>query len=61
MEIPVQVNGKTRSKVRVPRGADEAAVVAAAVLEDGVRRFTDGKELHKQIYVPGRLLNLVVA
>ena len=60
MEIPVQVNGKTRGKVRVPRGAEESAIVAAAVREDGVRRFTDGKEVKKQIYVPGRLLNLVV-
>jgi leucyl-tRNA synthetase len=60
MEIPVQVNGKTRGKVRVPRGAEEAAIVAAAVREDAVRRFTEGKELRKQIYVPGRLLNLVV-
>jgi leucyl-tRNA synthetase len=60
MEIPVQVNGKTRGKVRVPRGAEEAAIVAAALHEEAVRRFVDGKELKKQIYVPGRLLNLVV-
>ncbi len=61
MEIPVQVNGKTRGKVRVPRGAEESAIAAAAMQEDAVRRFTEGKELKKQIYVPGRLLNLVVA
>jgi len=61
MEIPVQVNGKTRGKVRVPRGAEEAAIVTAALHEEAVRRFVDGKELKKQIYVPGRLLNLVVA
>ncbi|MEZ4411741.1 MAG: class I tRNA ligase family protein, partial [Gemmatimonadales bacterium] len=60
MEIPVQVNGKTRGKVRVPRGAEEAAIVAAAMEQDAVKRFTEGKELRKQIYVPGRLLNLVV-
>ncbi len=60
MDIPVQVNGKTRGKVRVPRGAEEAAIVAAATREEAVRRFTEGKELRKQIYVPGRLLNLVV-
>ncbi len=60
MEIPVQVNGKTRGKVRVPRGAEEAAIAAAAMREDAVKRFTEGKELRKQIYVPGRLLNLVV-
>jgi len=60
MEIPVQVNGKTRGKVRVPRGAQEAAIAAAAMREDAVKRFTEGKELRKQIYVAGRLLNLVV-
>jgi leucyl-tRNA synthetase len=60
MEIPVQVNGKTRGKVRVPRGAEEAAIAAAAMREDAVKRFTEGRELRKQIYVPGRLLNLVV-
>ena len=60
MEIPVQVNGKTRGKVRVPRGAEESAIAAAAMEEDAVRRFTEGRELKKQIYVPGRLLNIVV-
>jgi leucyl-tRNA synthetase len=60
MEIPVQVNGKTRSKVRVPRAADEAAVVRAALGDATVARLTDGKEVRKRIYVPGRLLNIVV-
>ena len=60
VEIAVQVNGKTRSKVTVPRGAEQAAVVAAAQQEVAVRRFTDGKEVRKVVYVPNRLLNLVV-
>jgi leucyl-tRNA synthetase len=60
MEIPVQVNGKTRSKVRVPRAADEAAVVQAALNDATVARQVDGKEVRKRIYVAGRLLNLVV-
>ena len=60
MEIPVQVNGKTRGRVRVPRGAGEEAIVAAALSDTTVRRFTDGKELQKRIYVPGRLVSLVV-
>lgn len=60
MEIPVQVNGKTRSRVRVPRAADEAAVVKAALGDATVARLTDGKEVRKRIYVPGRLLNIVV-
>jgi len=60
MEIPVQVNGKTRSKVRVPRAADEAAVVLMALADPTVARQVEGKEIRKRIYVPGRLLNLVV-
>ena len=60
VEIAVQVSGKTRSRVTVPRGADEAAVVAAAQEDAAVRRFTEGKEVRKVVYVPNRLLNLVV-
>ncbi|MGH7510255.1 MAG: leucine--tRNA ligase [Gemmatimonadales bacterium] len=60
VEIAVQVNGKTRSKVTVPRGADEETVVAAALKDSAVRRFTEGKEVRKVVYVPNRLLNLVV-
>ncbi|HEX7337517.1 MAG TPA: leucine--tRNA ligase [Gemmatimonadales bacterium] len=60
VEIAVQVSGKTRSRVTVPRGADEKTVVAAAQQDAGVRRFTEGKEVRKVVYVPNRLLNLVV-
>jgi len=60
IEIPVQVNGKTRSKVRVARGAGEAAVLASATADATVRRFTDGKEIRKVIHVPDRLINIVV-
>ena len=61
MEIVVQVNGKTRSKVVVPRSAGEAEVMAAALADDSVQRSIGGGSIAKQIYVPGRLLNLVVA
>jgi leucyl-tRNA synthetase len=60
IEIPVQVSGKTRSKVRVPRGSGEAAVLAAAQADETVKRFVAGKEIRKVIYVPDRLLNIVV-
>ena len=60
VEIAVQVNGRTRSRVTVDRGAEQAAVLAAAQADETTRRFTDGKELRKVIYVPNRLLNLVV-
>jgi leucyl-tRNA synthetase len=60
VEVVVQVSGKTRSKVSVPRGAEQGVVVAAAQRDAAVRRFTDGKEVRKVVYVPNRLLNLVV-
>jgi leucyl-tRNA synthetase len=56
----VQVNGKTRSRVQVPRDADEETVVAAALRDAGVGRFVEGKTVRKRIHVPNRLLNLVV-
>ena len=60
VEVVVQVNGKTRSRVRVPRDADESTVVAAAERDDAVQRFMAGKAVRKRVLVPNRLLNLVV-
>jgi leucyl-tRNA synthetase len=60
VEIVVQVNGKTRSKITVPRDADEATVLAAALADEGTKKFLEGKEPKKKIYVPGRLVNIVV-
>ncbi|HTL04604.1 MAG TPA: leucine--tRNA ligase, partial [Gemmatimonadales bacterium] len=61
IEVPVQVNGKTRGRVRVPRGSAEEAVVAAALRDPAVAKFLDGGAPRKVIYVKDRLLNLVVA
>ena len=60
VEVVIQVGGKTRSRVSVPRDAEQGAVVAAAQEDAAVRRFTEGKEVRKVVYVPNRLLNLVV-
>ena len=60
VEVVIQVGGKTRSKVSVPRDAEEKAVVAAAQRDVAVKRFTEGKEVRKVVYVKNRLLNLVV-
>jgi len=61
VEVVVQVNGKTRSKVHVRRDAPENEVVAAALADETVKRFIDGKEIRKRIVVPNRLVNLVTA
>jgi leucyl-tRNA synthetase len=60
VEVVVQVNGKTRTRVQVRRGADEDSVVAAALGDATVLRFAEGKTVRKRIYVANRLLNLVV-
>jgi len=60
VELAVQVNGKTRSKVTVHRNADEATAVAAALEDPVARRFLDGRDVRKTVFVPNRLLNLVV-
>jgi leucyl-tRNA synthetase len=60
VEIPVQVNGRVRATLRVPAGASEVDVVAKAKADPAVARHIEGKRIVKQIYVPDRLLNLVV-
>ncbi|HET7023801.1 MAG TPA: leucine--tRNA ligase [Gemmatimonadales bacterium] len=60
LEVVVQVNGKTRSRITIDRSAAEPEVVAAALADPGVQRHLDGKAPKKTIYVPGRLVNLVV-
>jgi leucyl-tRNA synthetase len=58
--LGVQVNGKRRGEIRVPRGADERTAVEAARAEPSVARHLDGQDIRKVILVPDRLLNLVV-
>ncbi|HTE19299.1 MAG TPA: leucine--tRNA ligase, partial [Armatimonadota bacterium] len=60
VEIIVQVNGKLRDRLTVPVDADEETVRAAALASEKVQSAAEGKTIRKVIYVPGRLLNLVV-
>ena len=60
IEIPVQVNGKLRGKVVLPRDADKDAIIAAAKADPKVAGFMTGKTIVKEIYVPGKMVNLVV-
>jgi leucyl-tRNA synthetase len=59
VEVPVQINGKMRSKIVVAASADEAAMEAAALADEKVRAQIDGKTVRKLIIVPGRLVNIV--
>ncbi|MDP5136562.1 leucine--tRNA ligase [Rheinheimera baltica] len=58
--VVVQVNGKVRGKVTVAANADQDAVLNAAKTDDNVCRHLEGVTVRKVIYVPGKLLNLVV-
>src|SRR5205814_121525 len=60
VELPVQVNGKVRGRVTLPRAAPEAEARAAALAADGVGAHTAGKQVKKFVYVPGKIVNLVV-
>ena len=60
IKIAVQVNGKLRGEVEVSVDADKETIIEQALAQPNVVRFTDGKEIVKQIYVPGKILNLVV-
>jgi leucyl-tRNA synthetase len=60
VDLPVQVNGKLRATIQVPRGADEDTARHAALADDGVQRHAAGAEIVKVVYIPDRLLNLVV-
>src|SRR5579862_1333424 len=60
IEIPVQINGKLVSLIRVPAGSDAKTMEAAALAEEKVKTRTVGKTVAKVIVVPGRAVNLVV-
>jgi leucyl-tRNA synthetase len=60
IEIPVQINGKLRGRVVVPADATEDFVLERALSDEKVRAAIAGKEIAKKIYVPDKLLNLVV-
>jgi leucyl-tRNA synthetase len=58
--LPVQINGKKRADVTVPRDADAKAVEAATLALEPVQRALEGRAPRKVIVVPGRIVNLVV-
>ncbi len=60
VELVVQVNGKLRARVRVAAGADEASARSAALEDSTVRRFVGETAPRRVIYVPGKLVNIVV-
>jgi leucyl-tRNA synthetase len=57
--LPVQVNGKKRADVTVPRDADQAAVETAVRQLEAVQRAVEGRPIRKIIVVPQRIVNVV--
>jgi leucyl-tRNA synthetase len=60
VEIPIQINGKVRAKIKVPADADKTAIEDLARSDPRACEFLDGKQVIKTIVVPGRMVNFVV-
>jgi len=60
LEVPVQINGKLRSRIVVPADSTEDFVVERALADEKIKSAIAGKKIVKKIYVPGKLLNIVV-
>jgi leucyl-tRNA synthetase len=60
VELVVQVNGKLRGSIRVPKAADRSAIEGLALANPNVQKFVAGQNVKKVVVVPGRLVNLVV-
>jgi leucyl-tRNA synthetase len=59
-ELVIQVNGRVRDRVEVSADASDEELVAQARASARVQEFLDGKEIRKEIVVPGKLVNLVI-
>ena len=60
VELAVQINGKVRDRVEVPKDAPASDVLAAAKALPGVTKYLEGVQVVKEVVVPGRLVNIVV-
>lgn len=60
MTIAVQVNGKLRAKLALPPDSDDESIKAAALADENVQKHLENKQPTKVIYVPGRLVSVVV-
>ena len=61
IELPVQVNGKLRGKLKVAAGTGQEELLKLALAEHVISQHLDGKRIVKVVYVSDKLLNLVVA
>jgi leucyl-tRNA synthetase len=60
LELPVQVNGKLRTRLRVAADASEEEIRRLAMADEKVAQYVDGRQIVKTIIVPKKLVNIVV-
>ncbi|PEN13723.1 leucine--tRNA ligase [Longibacter salinarum] len=61
VSMAVQVNGTVRATIEIPAGADEDEALSTARADENVKRYLDDGDVKREIYVPGRIINFVVA
>jgi leucyl-tRNA synthetase len=60
IELVIQVNGKVRGRLQVTAGIPEEEAIEQALAQESVQRFVSGSSIRKTIYVPNRLVNIVI-
>lgn len=58
--LPVQINGKTRGTIEVEEGCGEEDALSLASSDERLSKFLAGKTIKKKIYVPGKILNVIL-
>ena len=60
IEMPVQINGKVRGKILIPKDADKTVVQTEALKDSNIQAIIGDKKIVKEIFVPGKIYNIVV-
>jgi leucyl-tRNA synthetase len=60
LDLPISIQGKVRSRIRVAADADAATLEAAALADPRIRELIGEKPIRKLIVVPGKLINIVI-
>ncbi|HBC31292.1 MAG TPA: leucine--tRNA ligase [Clostridiales bacterium] len=60
IELPVQISGKVRGKIELPKDADVNTARKLAEVDENISKYLEGKTTVKEIYVPGKIFNIVV-
>ena len=60
VKIAIQINGKLRSEMEIEKDTEEETIKSLAILDKKVKKYLDNNEIKKIIYVPGKILNIVI-